>query len=106
MAAETVAAAILAKYVGTYVEQPPLWRAVPRVVEISIADGHLVGDMDGRGKVPLIATSEIRGDAGEIAAGCGRGGKTADRQQALVVEDDVEMGARIGRGCGARSVGP
>src|SRR4051812_13783771 len=29
-----VAAAILEKYVGTYVEQPPYWRAVARVVEI------------------------------------------------------------------------
>lgn len=53
-----VAPAILSKYVGTYVEQPPLWRAVPRVVEISVSDGKLVADMDGRGKVPLIATSD------------------------------------------------
>jgi hypothetical protein len=53
-----VGAGILAKYVGTYVEQPPLWRTVPRVVEITLTDGKLFGDMDGRGKVPLIASSE------------------------------------------------
>jgi len=53
-----VGAGILAKYVGTYVEQPPLWRTVPRVVEITLTDGKLFGDMDGRGRVPLIASSE------------------------------------------------
>jgi hypothetical protein len=53
-----VAPEILAKYVGTYEEQPPLWRAVPRVVEITLSNGRLLADMDGRGKVPLIATSE------------------------------------------------
>ena len=47
-----VAPEILAKYVGTYVEQPPLWRTVPRVVEITVSNGRLFGDMDGRGKVP------------------------------------------------------
>jgi hypothetical protein len=50
--------AILARYVGTYEEQPPLWRLVPRVVEISLSGGILSGDMDGRGKVPLSARSE------------------------------------------------
>ena len=53
-----VAPGILAKYVGTYEEQAPFWRAVPRVVEITFSDGRLLGDMDGRGKVPLIASSE------------------------------------------------
>jgi len=53
-----VAAEILAKYAGTYVEQPPLWRKVPRVVEITISDGRLFADMDGRGKVPLVASSD------------------------------------------------
>jgi hypothetical protein len=53
-----VAPEILSKYVGTYVEQPPLWRNVPRVVEISIADGRLLGNMDGRGKIPLFASSD------------------------------------------------
>jgi hypothetical protein len=52
-----VAASTLAGYVGTYEEQPPYWRAVPRVVEVTLSDGHLFADMDGRGKVPLIATS-------------------------------------------------
>jgi hypothetical protein len=49
--------AILARYVGTYVEQPPFWRNVARVVQITVADGKLVADMDGRGPVTLIATS-------------------------------------------------
>jgi len=53
-----VAVEILEKYVGTYVEQPPLWRAVARVVEITISDGRLLAEMDGRGKVDLIATSD------------------------------------------------
>ena len=53
-----VAPEVLAKYVGTYEEQAPYWRAVPRVVEISLSDGRLLADMDGRGKVPLIASSE------------------------------------------------
>jgi hypothetical protein len=53
-----VAPEILAKYIGTYVEQPPLWRVIPRVVEITISDGKLLADMDGRGKVPLIGSSE------------------------------------------------
>ena len=52
-----VAPDILAKYVGTYEEQPPFWRAAPRVVEITLSDGRLFGDVDGRGKVPLIASS-------------------------------------------------
>ena len=53
-----VAPGTLAKYVGTYVEQPPLWRTAPRVVQITLSNGRLLGDMDGRGKVPLIASSE------------------------------------------------
>jgi hypothetical protein len=53
-----VAAGILAKYVGTYEEQAPFWRAAPRVVEITLSNGRLLADMDGRGKVPLVASSE------------------------------------------------
>jgi hypothetical protein len=53
-----VAPGTLAKYIGTYEEQPPLWRAVPRVVQITVENGRLFADMDGRGKVPLIASSE------------------------------------------------
>ena len=53
-----VAPAILAKYVGTYVEQPPFWRAAARVVEISVSDGRLVADMDARGQVPLLPSSQ------------------------------------------------
>src|SRR5262245_5202079 len=55
-----VAPEILAMYVGTYVEQPPFWRTLARVIEITLTDGRLFADMDGRGKVPLIASSEIR----------------------------------------------
>jgi hypothetical protein len=54
-----VAPEILAKYIGTYEEQRPLWRSVPRVVEITLSSGRLFAEMDGRGKVPLIASSEI-----------------------------------------------
>jgi len=50
--------AVLATYVGTYLEQAPFWRAVARVVEISLSEGRLLADMDGRGKVPLIASSD------------------------------------------------
>ena len=53
-----VSPAILQKYVGTYEEQPPFWRAAPRVVVITVDNGRLVADMDGRGKVNLIATSD------------------------------------------------
>jgi hypothetical protein len=53
-----VAAEILSKYVGTYEEQRPYWRAAARVVEITLSDGRLLADMDGRGKVPLIASSD------------------------------------------------
>jgi hypothetical protein len=53
-----VAPAILSKYVGTYEEQQPYWRVAARVVRISVVDGKLVANMDGRGDVPLIATSE------------------------------------------------
>jgi hypothetical protein len=53
-----VAVGILTKYVGTFVEQPPFWRSAARVVEITLSNGRLLADMDGRGKVPLIAASE------------------------------------------------
>jgi hypothetical protein len=53
-----VAPEILAKYIGTYEEQRPFWRTLPRVVEITLSDGRLFANMDGRGKVPLIASSE------------------------------------------------
>lgn len=49
---------VLATYVGTWIEQPKLWRTEPRVVEISISGGVVYGDMDGRGKTPLTAQSE------------------------------------------------
>jgi hypothetical protein len=54
-----VAAAILTKYAGTYVEQAPLWSRtqVARVVQVSVSGDTLFADMDGRGKVALIASS-------------------------------------------------
>jgi hypothetical protein len=76
-----VAPEILAKYVGTYVEQPKLWRLVPRVVEITVTGDTLFGNVDGRGKVALVAQSETtfsglnglgveftKGEAGQLAA--------------------------------------
>jgi hypothetical protein len=53
-----VAPEILAKYVGTYIEQPKLWRVVPRVAVITLSDGVLFGEMDGRGKERQFARSE------------------------------------------------
>jgi hypothetical protein len=52
-----VARDVLVKYVGTYVEQPKYWRLEARTVVISVSGDMLYGDMDGRGKVPLIAQS-------------------------------------------------
>jgi hypothetical protein len=59
--AARVPPAILSKYIGVYDEQPKLWRLVPRVVEISVSEDSkdkIFANMDGRGKVPLIAESE------------------------------------------------
>jgi hypothetical protein len=53
-----MAPGILAKYAGTYVEQPRIWRLVPRVLEITLSGDTLFADMDARGKVPLVARSE------------------------------------------------
>ncbi len=53
-----VAPEILAKYAGTYVEQPPLWRLVPRTVVVMFQDGVLYGNLDGRGKERQYASSE------------------------------------------------
>ncbi len=48
----------LARYTGTFVEQPRYWRNAARTVVVTISDGHLYGDMDGRGKVRLVAISQ------------------------------------------------
>jgi hypothetical protein len=56
--AAKVAPEVLAKYVGTYEEQPPYWRLAARVVEITVSEGTLYADMDGRGKVALVAHSD------------------------------------------------
>jgi hypothetical protein len=61
-----VAPAILARYIGTYAEQPPYWRSAQlvgsaspaRTLHITLENGRLVGDMDGRGRQVLIAMSE------------------------------------------------
>jgi hypothetical protein len=62
-----IAPQILARYTGTYIEQAPYWRSVQiggasltagRTVSITVEDGKLVGDMDGRGKQVLIASSQ------------------------------------------------
>jgi hypothetical protein len=53
-----VAPAVLAKYTGTYEEQPKLWRLLPRVVEIAVMGDTIYANMDGRGTVPLLAQSE------------------------------------------------
>jgi hypothetical protein len=59
--------AVLARYAGTYIEQPPYWKSVqingsaaaaPRAVEITVENGKLVGNMDERGKQVLIAASD------------------------------------------------
>jgi hypothetical protein len=55
-----VPAEVLAKYAGTYVEQPKLWRVVPRVVKITFVDGALYGDLDGMGSVRQFARSETK----------------------------------------------
>jgi hypothetical protein len=48
---------VLASYVGTYIEQPRLWRSKPRSLELSLSEGHLYGNTDGRGAVRLVAIS-------------------------------------------------
>src|SRR5205085_1054883 len=48
---------VLAKYVGTYVEQPKYWRLEPRTVEITVSNGTLYGNVDGRGKTALVGKS-------------------------------------------------
>ena len=62
-----VPANVLSRYVGTYDEQPPYWKSVQisgaaqasgRTVQITVEDGRLVGEMDGRGKQVLIASSD------------------------------------------------
>ena len=52
-----VAADVLTKYVGKYVEQPKYWRNEARVVEITVSDGRLFGNLNGQGAVPLVARS-------------------------------------------------
>ncbi len=56
--AVAVAPAVLATYVGKYVEQPKFWRLEARTVEITLSNGTLFGNVDGRGRVPLVAKSD------------------------------------------------
>ncbi len=53
-------AATLAKYVGHFDEQPRYWSptGVPRIVDITVVDGKLYGEMDGRGATPLLAKTQ------------------------------------------------
>jgi len=57
-----VAPDILARYVGTCVEQKPFWGegAVPPILEITFSEGALFGEHKGwgPGKMPLVAQSE------------------------------------------------
>jgi hypothetical protein len=53
-----VSAQVLAQYAGVYIEQPPFWRREARIVQITVENGRLVGDMDNRGKQVLVASSE------------------------------------------------
>ena len=55
----TVAPEILAKYVGTYVEQD-LWGAGPhpRTIRITVSNGRLVGELSNRGAAQLTAQSD------------------------------------------------
>jgi len=48
---------VLAKYAGTYDEQPKYWRNEPRTVVISVSSGRLFGNLNGQGAVPLVARS-------------------------------------------------
>jgi hypothetical protein len=53
-----VAPEILAKYVGTYVEQPKFWRFKARTVQFTFSDGVLFGQVDGKEKERQFANSE------------------------------------------------
>jgi hypothetical protein len=53
-----LAPALLSKYTGKYIEQSPLWRIAARTVEITVIDGTLFGNMDGRGNERQFASSE------------------------------------------------
>ena len=53
-----VAPETLAKYTGTYVEQPKFWRSEPRSIEITFSGGALYGNIGGRGPVRLYALSQ------------------------------------------------
>ena len=59
-AAPVVPAATLAKYVGSY-KTLDVWNgeAEPRYIDISLVDGVLFGEVRGRGKVRLIAQSQV-----------------------------------------------
>ena len=61
-AAVAVAPSTLARYLGTFAEQPPTFagRVPGRVVEVYLREGKLFANLDGRGEVALIAQSETR----------------------------------------------
>jgi hypothetical protein len=53
-----VAPEVLAKYAGTYVEQPKFWRLKARVAVITFSGGELFGQLEGRDKELQFARSE------------------------------------------------
>ena len=53
-----IAPEILAKYVGTYLEQPKYWRDKPRTVEIWVSADQLFGQLNGGEKTAQFARSE------------------------------------------------
>ena len=63
-----IAPEVLAKYAGRYVERKPFWleAAAPRTFEITFADGALFVEQKDRGKVRLVAQSEILFDNGGL----------------------------------------
>ena len=53
-----VAPQILAKYAGTFIEQPKYWRAKPRTVEIVFTNGQLIGQINGGERTQQFARTE------------------------------------------------
>jgi len=53
----TIASDVLARYVGTYVEQPKYWRNEARTLVITVSGNRLYGNLNGQGAVPLVARS-------------------------------------------------
>ena len=52
-----VARDVLSTYAGTYLEQPNYWRLEARTVQITVDGDTLFGNLNGQGRVPLVAKS-------------------------------------------------